>query len=75
MLNKHRVFPRLFSILFGNLLFKSCDWFMQLETPSAEQSAFVIAMVTAGSAWFKFYVDSGNKNSIQKPNDSNGDHH
>jgi hypothetical protein len=62
-INKYRVFPRLFSALFGYLLYICTVWFMALPTPTAEQAAFASTMVATAAAFFKFYVDSGpNKN-------------
>ena len=59
ILNKYRVFPRLFAVLFGLLLFQATQWFMTLPEPNAEQSAFASTMVATAAAFFKFYVGSG----------------
>ena len=58
-LSAYRVFPRLFSIFYLYLIAKVAFWFMALETPSIEQSAFASMMATTGAAWFKFYVEGG----------------
>lgn len=54
-----RVFPRLFSILFGMLLYDTSVWFMALADPNTQQASFAASMVTAAAGFFKFYVDSG----------------
>lgn len=57
--NEWRVFPRLFSILFGLLLWQTHDWYTALAVPTTEQSTYAGAMVVAAAGFFKFYVDSG----------------
>jgi len=59
-LNAWRAFPRLFSILFGYLVYSVAHWFMALPVPTTEQAAFASTIVAAAAAWFKFYVESGN---------------
>ena len=58
-IGEFRVFPRLFSIAYLYLLFKVADWYMWLEVPSQEQTAFAGIMIPTAAAWFKFYVDGG----------------
>lgn len=58
-LSMYRVFPRLFSIAYLFLLFEASRWFMALQVPSMEQSAFVATMIATAAAWFKFYVEGG----------------
>jgi hypothetical protein len=57
--NEWRVFPRLFSLLFGMLLYDTSVWFMGLSDPNTQQASFAASMVTAAAGFFKFYVDSG----------------
>jgi hypothetical protein len=38
-------------------------WFHALDDPTNPQSNFAMAVLAAGAAWFKFYVDSGKKNN------------
>ncbi|MGL4616513.1 MAG: hypothetical protein ACRCVV_22000 [Shewanella sp.] len=57
--NEWRVFPRVFSILFGTLLYDTSVWFMALSDPNTQQASFAASMVTAAAGFFKFYVDSG----------------
>jgi hypothetical protein len=54
-----RIFPRLFITIYIVLLYKTCVWFMQLETPNLEQSGFVSVVVGAGAAWFGLYAGTG----------------
>ena len=61
VLSRFRVFPRLFSIAYLFLLFEASRWFMNLPAPSPEQSAFVATMVATAAAYFKFYVEGGQK--------------
>lgn len=58
--NAWRVFPRLFSVLYGVLLWYVVDWYVTLPAPTTEQSGFAAAIVAGAAAWFKFYVESGN---------------
>lgn len=65
VLNRYRVFPRFFSLIFMGLLCYTSVWFMELQMPSPEQAAFSSAMLAASAAWFKFYVSSGNTNGTK----------
>ena len=58
-LGRYRVFPRVFSIVYLYLLYDVADWYMWLEVPTAEQTAFAGIMIPTAAAWFKFYVDGG----------------
>jgi hypothetical protein len=53
------LFPRAFSIFFLWFMGDVGEWFMALDVPSTEQAGFAGAVVAAGAAWFKFYVESG----------------
>jgi hypothetical protein len=55
----YRVFPRMFGILFGFLMWEVAYWFMSLDVPSVEQAGFASTMVATSAAYFKFYVESG----------------
>jgi hypothetical protein len=56
----------MFSVFFLWFMGEVGFWFMALDTPSAEQSAFATGVVAAGAAWFKFYVESGpNRRPVQ----------
>ena len=50
-----RIFPRLFLSVYIFLLHKVTIWFMNLPTPTLEQSGLVSIVVGAGAAWFGLY--------------------
>ena len=50
-----RIFPRLFLTVYIFLLYKVTIWFMNLPTPTLEQSGLVSIVVGAGAAWFGLY--------------------
>jgi len=58
-ISRYRVFPRAFAIFYlyctGEVLF----WFMTVPDPTNAQAGFAASVVTAGAAFFKFYVESG----------------
>ena len=58
-----RIFPRLFLSVYIFLLYKVTIWFMNLPTPTFEQSGLVSIVVGAGAAWFGLYAGTskGNK--------------
>ena len=51
-----RIFPRLFLSVYIFLLYKVTIWFMDLPTPTFEQSGLVSIVVGAGAAWFGLYA-------------------
>ena len=51
-----RIFPRLFLSVYIYLLYKVPIWFMNLPTPTFEQSGLVSIVVGAGAAWFGLYA-------------------
>ena len=51
-----RIFPRIFISTYIFLLYKVTIWFMNLETPTFEQSGLVSIVVGAGAAWFGLYA-------------------
>ena len=51
-----RIFPRLFLTVYIFLLYKVTIWFMDLPTPTLEQSGLVSIVVGAGAAWFGLYT-------------------
>lgn len=58
-----RIFPRIFITTYIFLLYKVVIWYMELPSPSMEQSGLVSIVVGAGAAWFGLYTGSrsGNK--------------
>ena len=51
-----RIFPRVFLTVYIVLLYKVTIWFMDIPTPSLEQSGLVSIVVGAGAAWFGLYA-------------------
>ncbi len=51
-----RIFPRIFISTYIFLLYKVTIWFMNLPTPTFEQSGLVSFVVGAGAAWFGLYA-------------------
>ena len=60
-ISAYRVFPRIFSIFYLYCSYQVSIWFMLLDKPTTEQSAYAIAFAGTAAAWFKFYVDGGGK--------------
>ncbi len=56
-----RIFPRLFLTVYIFLLYYSTMWFMELESPSMEQSGLISIIVGAGAAWFGLYTGTSKK--------------
>ena len=51
-----RLWPRAFLTIYMVLLYRSCYWFMGLDSPNAEQSALISVIVGAGAVWFNSYL-------------------
>jgi len=51
-----RIFPRVFLTVYIVLLYKVTIWFMDIPTPTLEQSGLVSIVVGAGAAWFGLYT-------------------
>ena len=56
-----RIFPRAFLSVYIFLLYYSVMWFMELESPSLEQSGLISIIVGAGAAWFGLYAGTSKK--------------
>ena len=56
-----RIFPRLFLTVYIILLYKCVIWYMNLPTPSMEQSGLISIVVGAGAAWFGLYTGTSKK--------------
>ena len=56
-----RIFPRIFISTYIYLLYAVVMWYMELSTPSMEQSGLVSIVVGAGAAWFGLYTGSSKK--------------
>lgn len=58
MIDKWRIFPRIFISVYLYLLYHSSMWFMALENPTTDQFGLVSVIIGAGAAWFGLYVRS-----------------
>jgi len=58
-----RIFPRIFISTYIFLLYKVVIWYMELPSPTMEQSGLVSIVVGAGAAWFGLYTGSRAKSS------------
>ena len=56
-----RIFPRIFISTYIYLLSAVVIWYMELSTPTMEQSGLVSSVVGAGAAWFGLYTGSSKK--------------
>ena len=56
-----RILPRIFITTYIYLLYAVVMWYMELSTPSMEQSGLVSIVVGAGAAWFGLYTGSSKK--------------
>ena len=57
----YRVFPVIFSAFYLHIMLEVYVWYTSIPIPSDGQGVFAGATMAAGAAWFKFYVESGNK--------------
>jgi hypothetical protein len=53
-----RIFPRIFITTYIYLLYNVVVWYMNIPTPTMEQSGLVSIVVGAGAAWFGLYTGS-----------------
>jgi len=53
-----RIFPRIFITVYIYLLYSVVVWYMNIPTPTMEQSGLVSIVVGAGAAWFGLYTGS-----------------
>ena len=58
-----RRFPRVFITTYIVLLYKCVIWYMNLPSPTMEQSGLISIVVGAGAAWFGLYTGSSKKSS------------
>ena len=56
-----RIFPRIFISTYIYQLYAVVIWYMDLSTPTMEQSGLVSIVVGAGAAWFGLYTGSSKK--------------
>ena len=64
-----RIFPRAFLSVYMYLLYYTTFWFMDLETPSFEQSGLISIVVGAGAAWFGLYAGTSGASKSFKGDD------
>ena len=58
-----RIFPRIYITTYIILLYKCVIWYMNLPSPTIEQSGLISIVVCAGAAWFGLYTGSSKKSS------------
>lgn len=56
-----RLLPRLGIAVYLYLVFDTVTWYMTLTVPTAEQTAFISAIVGVGAAWFGLFLNNINK--------------
>ena len=56
-----RIFPRVFITTYIYLLYTVVVWYMELASPTLEQSGLVSVVVGAGAAWFGLYAGTSKK--------------
>jgi len=61
LIRHYRIFPVLFSAFYLHIMLEVFAWYTSLPEPGDGQGIFAGAVMAAGAAWFKFYVESGNK--------------
>ena len=59
ILDRLRLFPRLFITVYIWMFYDVVQWFMALEVPTNQQAGLVSIIVGAGAAWFGLYVRTG----------------
>ena len=64
-----RIFPRAFLSVYMYLLYFTSFWFMELESPSFEQSGLISIVVGAGAAWFGLYAGTSGASKSFKGED------
>lgn len=60
-INEFRVFPRLFALMYMGITVEVVVWAMNQPDLTNAQSALVTAVTVPAAAFFKFYVESGNR--------------
>lgn len=56
--------PRLFIIVYMYLVFETVTWYMTLTEPTAEQTAFISAVIGVGAAWFGIFLNNINRPEV-----------
>ena len=63
ILDRLRLFPRLFITVYIWMFYDVVQWFMALEVPTNQQAGLVSIIVGAGAAWFGLYTNSSKSKS------------
>ena len=58
LLLKHKVLPRLMTIMFSVMGWRCAEWFMALEDPTAVQAGFVSVVMGAMTGAFAIWMGS-----------------
>ena len=62
LVDEWRLFPRIFLIGYGSLSIQACHWYMSLDDPTAQQTAFVTLLSTVFAPLCSWYMTSGKSN-------------
>lgn len=61
LLLKHKVLPRLMTIMFSVMSWRCAEWFMYLENPTAVQAGFAATVMGAMTGAFAIWMGSESK--------------
>ena len=61
VIDAHRIFPKVFVFGYGILCWKMALWYMVLEKPTTEQTAFVTIVVSVFAPLFNWYAQGGRR--------------
>lgn len=61
ILLKHKVLPRLMTIMFSVMSWRCAEWFMYLENPTAVQAGFAATVMGAMTGAFAIWMGSESK--------------
>ena len=73
LLLKHKVLPRAMTIMFSLMGWRCAEWFMELDAPTAAQSAFVSVVMGVMTGVFGIWMGHEHKgdnhvNSVDRTN-------
>ena len=61
VLDAYRIFPRLFCLGYGAMVWKIVVWFIGLDAPTTEQTTFVTAITIMSGPILNWYMQTGRK--------------
>lgn len=61
ILLKHKVLPRIMTIMFSVMSWRCAEWFMYLENPTAVQAGFAATVMGAMTGAFAIWMGSESK--------------